>query len=483
MKALLPYFIFLCLLLLYTCQQNPWKEFEELESLTNVQGGPQARFRVVNNGCFVPCKLRFINESINASSYVWQVNLPDTTLTWSTDLKGFEPEVNYEAAGSFPVNLSAIDGLQKHDTTLMVSTREVTTGEVSFDLANRSCGWEVFQLSDSSYVINVKYSKKRLVKLNPDLEKTDEYVHNEGADYEYSWGKIAVTNTDEVLIGGSKQRGTLQGMDLENHAFFIKLDELFTPVTGEILIDGGNTRYFGVLSITQAISGEFVFSGLYHKGGIPYGQGSTFFASANNDLSFFKIGEEIDDEEPFFNTRLSPTSLNHVIYLFTENDQSRILRLSSFPNLMQEYDLGDFVVSTGPIESSSGNYAVVGFRNDEPRILEIDPINDLQVNEKKITDKLVVIYAISPLKEGGYILTGTMVLDAPNGGWDLYLAKVDTDLNLEWERLYGGPLNEQGWDVKETLDGGFIIVGETKSNNNPNGELYVIKTNYKGEVF
>ncbi|TKJ43894.1 hypothetical protein CEE36_01900 [candidate division TA06 bacterium B3_TA06] len=51
-----------------------------------------------------------------------------------------------------------------------------------------------------------------------------------------------------------------------------------------------------------------------------------------------------------------------------------------------------------------------------------------------------------------------------------------------WERTYGGSEVEEGYSVRETLDGGYIIAGGTYSFGNPGGDVYLIKTDASGDT-
>lgn len=63
--------------------------------------------------------------------------------------------------------------------------------------------------------------------------------------------------------------------------------------------------------------------------------------------------------------------------------------------------------------------------------------------------------------DGGYIITGTY--DYGWMSWDsyLYILKTDTSGNAEWQQFIGGDNTYEGFCVRQTSDGGFIIAGYT----------------------
>ena len=51
-----------------------------------------------------------------------------------------------------------------------------------------------------------------------------------------------------------------------------------------------------------------------------------------------------------------------------------------------------------------------------------------------------------------------------------------------WEKTYGGNVLEEGMEVQQTNDSGFIIVGNTNSFGSGSRDMYLIKTNSTGDT-
>ena len=83
--------------------------------------------------------------------------------------------------------------------------------------------------------------------------------------------------------------------------------------------------------------------------------------------------------------------------------------------------------------------------------------------------------------DGGFIITGQTSLGA--GPSDMYLVKTAYDGTLQWAKSFGGAGNEFGYCVQQTSDGGFIIVGNTDTYvaGGP-WDIYLVKTASDGTL-
>lgn len=86
-------------------------------------------------------------------------------------------------------------------------------------------------------------------------------------------------------------------------------------------------------------------------------------------------------------------------------------------------------------------------------------------------------YDIKQTPDGGYIVVGyTMSIDGDvsenKGESDYWLLKLNSMGNIEWEKSYGGSNEDYAYSVVLTQDGGYLVAGQSFSNDGDVGENY-----------
>jgi hypothetical protein len=100
---------------------------------------------------------------------------------------------------------------------------------------------------------------------------------------------------------------------------------------------------------------------------------------------------------------------------------------------------------------------------------------------------------IKQTTDGGYILTGVTYsingdITASYGNGDMWLAKLDANGNIEWQRCLGGSADDYGTAVIQTTDGGYTVAGYTSSTdinvmgNHGQYDMWMVHVDVMGEI-
>jgi len=130
--------------------------------------------------------------------------------------------------------------------------------------------------------------------------------------------------------------------------------------------------------------------------------------------------------------------------------------------------------------TSDGGFIIVGGSSSfGPYGIWIVKTNSLGDTEWTKIYRGAIPRAVDETSDGGYVITGGT--DSINN--DICLIKIDALGDTIWTKTYGGIDYEEGYDVKQTKDGGFIILGfKVFLNSHSGGDLWLIKTDELGDT-
>lgn len=90
-------------------------------------------------------------------------------------------------------------------------------------------------------------------------------------------------------------------------------------------------------------------------------------------------------------------------------------------------------------------------------------------------------YSVQQTNDNGFIMAGNTRSYSADSA-DVYLVKSNASGDTLWTRTFGGPRNDYGYSVKQTIDNGYIIAGYTNSFGAGGNDIYVVKTNSNGNI-
>lgn len=95
--------------------------------------------------------------------------------------------------------------------------------------------------------------------------------------------------------------------------------------------------------------------------------------------------------------------------------------------------------------------------------------------------------------DGGYIIGGNSLsndgdISENHGGHDIWSVKLTTTGSIQWKKCFGGTGNENLGSIQQTTDGGYIIAGDSASNdgdvtfNHGGSDFWIVKLNNAGTI-
>ncbi len=104
-----------------------------------------------------------------------------------------------------------------------------------------------------------------------------------------------------------------------------------------------------------------------------------------------------------------------------------------------------------------------------------------------------IAYQVQPTPDGGYVFIGGTTsndfdVSGNHGNADIWLVKLDSHLNLQFQKCLGGSDHEEGSSLQLTRDGGYIISGFSKSTDGDRDfsyghyDAWIIRTDAYGNI-
>jgi uncharacterized repeat protein (TIGR01451 family) len=133
---------------------------------------------------------------------------------------------------------------------------------------------------------------------------------------------------------------------------------------------------------------------------------------------------------------------------------------------------GGFVV-IGETKSSDGNVSghhasPNGNYGQDVWIVKTNSSGNIDWEKSYGGSSLDVGQAIKQTSDGGYIFAGTTLstdgdVSGSHGSYDVWLVKLDSNGNIQWQKCLGGSSDDWGRALELTADGGYILAGATRS--------------------
>ncbi len=139
------------------------------------------------------------------------------------------------------------------------------------------------------------------------------------------------------------------------------------------------------------------------------------------------------------------------------------------------------------INGSDGGYIMAGHTSSfgagltDAWVVKVDNDGNHQWNYTYGGTDSDVVLSIIATSDGGYALTG-ITESYGSGEWDVWLIKIDSVGQMQWNKTYGGSDSDWAGALASTSDGGYVICGYTESFGLGERDFYVIKTDAFGTM-
>ena len=126
-----------------------------------------------------------------------------------------------------------------------------------------------------------------------------------------------------------------------------------------------------------------------------------------------------------------------------------------------------------------GNTISFGAGSADIWLIKINSSGELEWNKTFGGDKDDYGRSFQRTIDGGYIIGGS-TKSYGEGKEDFWLIKIDSEGNEEWNKTYGGSNNERAESLQQTVDYGYIITGKIQTPNDD--DIWLIKTDSLGNI-
>lgn len=138
-------------------------------------------------------------------------------------------------------------------------------------------------------------------------------------------------------------------------------------------------------------------------------------------------------------------------------------------------------------QTKDGGYIITGFTGSGCKccnvyLIKTNSLGDTLWTRKYCGKGYAQGSSVQQTSDGGYVVVGyTRSCNAGGSGY-VYLIKTNPSGDTIWTRTYGGEGYDKGFSVQQTIDGGYIVAGETESFGGGLKNVYLIKTNIFGDT-
>jgi hypothetical protein len=308
------------------------------------------------------------------------------------------------------------------------------------------------------------------------------WQHNYGgAADDYAYSICEAPDGGHLIVGATASFGHGR-----YDVYLQKIDSLGNPTDAAYY--GGDSSDYGY-SVRPTSDNGYVVAG-----------NTNSFGVVGDDGYVIKVNQQLDSvwartyayPATPYNDRLSSiaeTSDSGYIAVgqyFSWPTKAWVIRLNRYgnPNWQNIYANEYWGRGSDIIEKTPGQYYATGvwgvlFQSSYMTLVNINSEGTMANHWSYGIDAMQTGESIIATADGGFAMAGSVMR---NGNFDIILVKTDSLGNQQWCRYFGGDDVDMGCDLIQANDGGYLVVGYTRSFGAANTDVYVIKTDSLGQT-
>ena len=147
--------------------------------------------------------------------------------------------------------------------------------------------------------------------------------------------------------------------------------------------------------------------------------------------------------------------------------------LDDLPHSIQQTVDGGYIVAGRTNSFGTGEYDIWILKIASDGMIEWQKTYGESQNE--------MVYSIHQTLDDGFIVAGS-INSFGAGSSDYWIIKLNPLGDIEWQKTYGGSLMDVAYSIQQTVDGGYVVAGETSSFGAGNGDFWILKLNTLGNI-
>jgi len=419
--------------------------------------------------------------------YILKLNSKGEVDTTPPEVKILSPKDGAELGGTIEINIDATDDVELEKVTLYIDGNKIK----EYTSSPYKYSWDSSKAAEGAHTITAEAMDKsgnvgrKSVTLVMDKIKDTLWQKTFGGENS-DWANSIQQTTDGGYIVAGWTNSFGSG---ERDAYILKLNS-----KGDVQWQKtfGGKKDDEAKSIQQTTDGGYIVAGW--TGSFGSGESDVYILKLNSkgDVQWQKtFGGKADDEA---NSIQQTTDGGYIVAGWTGSFGSGesdvyILKLNSKGEVEWQKTFGgegvDGAVSIQ--QTTDGGYIVAGWTNSfgsgghDVYILKLNAKGEVQWQKTFGGWYDDEAESIQQTTDGGYIVAGRTE-SFGSGEEDVYTLKLNSKGEVEWQKTFGGEGRDWANSIQQTTDGGYIVAGWTNSFGSGGHDVYILKLNSKGEV-